>query len=89
MTDGLNTQNRFSTSRNEIDAREKIICTNIKAAKITIYTIQVNTGGDPAQQVLKDCATDSTKYFEIKAANQMVSVFTQIGTALSQLRVAK
>ena len=89
MTDGLNTQTRFTNDRDEINAREKKVCANAKAAKITIYTIHVNTGGDPAQQVLKDCASDPSKYFEIKVANQMVTVFTQIGTALAQLRISK
>ncbi len=98
MTDGLNTESRFTENmpswdtngkKTVIDNREKKLCDNIKAAKITLYTIHVNTGGDPAQQVLKDCATDATKYFEIKAANQMISIFTQIGTQLSQLRISK
>ncbi|MGE3150706.1 MAG: VWA domain-containing protein [Pseudorhodoplanes sp.] len=89
MTDGLNTENRFSTNRNTIDTREKKLCDNIKAANITLYTIQVNTGGDPTQSVLQNCASDSTKFFAITKANQLVSVFTQIGTALSQLRISK
>ena len=89
MTDGLNTQSRHSNNQASVDAREKLLCANIKAAKITIYAIHVNTGGDPAQQVLKDCASDATKYFEIKQANQLLSVFTQIGTQLSQLRISK
>ena len=89
MTDGLNTQSRHSNNQSDIDAREKLLCANIKTAKLTIYTIHVNTGGDPAQQVLKDCASDPTKYFEIKQANQMVSIFTEIGTQLSQLRISK
>ena len=89
MTDGLNTENRFYNDQSDIDAREKKLCANIKAAKITVYTIHVNTGGDPEQQVLKDCASDATKYFQIKQANQLVSIFTTIGTQLSQLRISK
>ena len=47
MTDGLNTENRWSTDQATIDARTQKVCDNIKAAGITLYTIQVNTGGDP------------------------------------------
>ena len=47
LTDGLNTQNRFSTTQSSIDARTKKACDNIKAAGITLYALQVNTGGDP------------------------------------------
>ena len=35
-------------------------CANIKAAGITIYTIQVNTGGDPTSTLLQNCASRPT-----------------------------
>ena len=57
MTDGLNTQNRWYTSQNSIDTRQATTCTNAKAAGITVYTVQVNTGGDPTSTLLKNCAT--------------------------------
>jgi Flp pilus assembly protein TadG len=89
MSDGLNTQNRFSTSQSAIDAREQTTCTNAKNAGIVIYTVQVNTGGDPTQTVMKNCASSVDKFFEIKQANQMVTAFSSIGTALSNLRLAE
>jgi Flp pilus assembly protein TadG len=89
MSDGLNTQNRFSSSQSAIDERELITCTSAKNAGIVIYTVQVNTGGDPTQDVMKKCATSVDKFTEIKKANQMVSAFTSIGTALSNLRIAQ
>jgi Flp pilus assembly protein TadG len=89
MSDGLNTQNRFSTYRASIDARELAACTNAKNAGITIYTVQVNTGGDPTQAVMKNCASSADKFTEIKQANQLVSTFNSIGVALSNLRIAQ
>jgi hypothetical protein len=89
LTDGLNTENRWYTSQSSIDARETLTCANIKAAGITLYTIQVNTGGDPTSTLLQTCATDSSKFFLLTSANQIVTTFNQIGTALSQLRIAK
>ncbi len=44
LSDGLNTQNRWYSNASQIDARQKILCDNAKAAGITVYTIQVNTG---------------------------------------------
>ncbi|HWE78854.1 MAG TPA: pilus assembly protein TadG, partial [Pseudolabrys sp.] len=64
-------------------------CANIKAAGITIYTIQVNTGGDPTSTLLKNCASDTSKFFLLTSASQIVTTFQQIGTNLTQLRVAK
>jgi Flp pilus assembly protein TadG len=89
MTDGLNTQNRWYTSQTSIDTRQATTCTNVKAAGVVLYTVQVNTGGDPTSTLLKNCATDSSKFFLLTSANQMVSAFTQIGTALSNLRIAQ
>jgi Flp pilus assembly protein TadG len=89
LTDGLNTENRWYTSQTSIDDRQATTCANIKAAGITIYTVQVNTGGDPTQTVLKNCASSSDKFFLLTSASQMVSTFTQIGTALSNLRISQ
>ena len=89
LTDGLNTQNRWSSTQSAIDARETITCSNAKAAGITIYTVQVNTGGDPTQDVLRTCASSSDKFFLLTTSGQIVTTFESIATKLSQLRVAK
>jgi Flp pilus assembly protein TadG len=89
LTDGLNTQDRWYTNQASIDARQQLTCANIKAAGITLYTIQVNTSGDPTSTLLQNCATDTSKFFLLTSANQIVTTFNQIGTALSNLRVAK
>jgi Flp pilus assembly protein TadG len=95
LTDGLNTQNRWSSTQSTIDARQQITCNNINAAKITLYTIQVNTGGDPTSTLLQHCAgspgvyPDSSKFFLLTSSSQILQVFTQIGTELSQLRIAQ
>jgi hypothetical protein len=87
LSDGLNTQNRWYTSASSIDARQKILCANAKAANITIYTVQVDTGGDGQSAVLKECASGSDKYFHITDPNQTLSVFNSIGQSLAKLRV--
>jgi len=57
LTDGLNTEDRWYTNQASIDARQQIMCDNVKAAGITLWTIQVNTGGDPTSTLLQNCAT--------------------------------
>ena len=37
LTDGLNTQNRFTTVPSQIDARTAAVCANIKVANIKMY----------------------------------------------------
>lgn len=88
LTDGLNTQDRWYTSASSINARQQTTCDNIKAAGITLYTVQVNTGSDPTSTLLQNCATDAGKFFLLTEAGQMVTTFGQIGTSLSKLRLA-
>jgi Flp pilus assembly protein TadG len=83
----------------DIDTRQAAQCQNIKnlidpqtnGPMYTIYTIQVNTSSpaDPTSTVLKNCASDASKFFMLTSSSQIASTFTTIGTALSQLRVAR
>jgi hypothetical protein len=89
LTDGLNTQDRWYSSQSSIDARQQMTCNNVKAAGITLYTIQVNTGSDPLSTLLKNCASDANKFWMLTSASGISTAFRQIGTDLMQLRVAK
>jgi Flp pilus assembly protein TadG len=98
LSDGLNTEDRWPAYGNgqtqyggQIDARQKILCDNIKAQGITIYAVQVNTGspGDPTSEVLQYCASGTDKFYLVTTASQTLTVFNSIGTSLSKLRVAK
>jgi Flp pilus assembly protein TadG len=91
LSDGLNTQNRWYGNASQIDARQKILCDNAKAAGITIYTVHVNTGSppDPVSAVLQYCASGPQNFYQVTSASQTASVFSSIGTSLTKLRVAK
>ena len=91
LTDGLNTQDRWygdgSNPAPQVDARQQTLCNNIKAGGTIIYTVQVNTGGDPTSTLLQNCASDSSDFFLLTSSNQIVTTFQTIGTALSDLRL--
>ena len=100
MSDGLNTADRWYgtgyTVSSDVDKRMydatsngSGTCANIKAAGVTIFAIQLNTGGDPTSAIMKNCATDADKFWEVKTAGDLGTVFTAIGTNLTKLRVAK
>ena len=86
LTDGDNTQNRFTSSQAAIDARTKKACDNAKAAGVTIYTVLVMEG---SQSLLQACASDAKKYFYLQSASGLVTAFNQIGTDLTNLHVSK
>jgi Flp pilus assembly protein TadG len=102
MSDGLNTQDRWYTSQSSIDKRMYDssnsgagTCANIKNAGVKIYTVQVNTGGDPLSTLMQNCAggpdkfADPTKFYMVTTSSGLGTVFNAIGTNLTQLRVAK
>jgi Flp pilus assembly protein TadG len=93
FSDGINTMDRWygngTSYARQVDDRQAIMCNNMKAAGVTIYAIQVNTNHDPVAAALRDCATDSDKWYSLTSASDIVSTFDQIGNKLTKLRVAK
>ncbi|MBI3700324.1 MAG: pilus assembly protein [Afipia sp.] len=92
MSDGLNTMDRWYGDgynvSTQVDDRQALLCAAIKAAGVKIYTIQVNTDGDPESAILKSCASDN-QFFSTTTASGIASAFDAIGASLSKLRVAK
>jgi Flp pilus assembly protein TadG len=86
MTDGENTQNRWSSSASAIDARTSKACDNVKAANIKLYTVRV-IDGDIA--LLKGCASKPTMFYDVQQAIQLTSVFSSIAQNLANLRITQ
>jgi Flp pilus assembly protein TadG len=86
LTDGLNTQNRWTSSESSINDRTKKVCDNIKAANIKVYAVRVIDG---AAALLKSCASKESMYFDVQQAGQLTSVFSSIAQNLANLRIAK
>ena len=96
LSDGMNTQNRWSGTQSSIDARQEILCKNIKdptqngGNQITVFSIQVNINSkDPTSKVLQDCATSGTYYQMITQANQTADAFNNILATIAKLRISK
>jgi hypothetical protein len=101
LSDGLNTQDRWqgdgSTTNTGVDARmyngsgstAAGTCQNAKANGIKIYTVQVDTGGDPTSTLLQNCASNSSMFFKLTSSSQIVDTFQQIGTALANLHLSQ
>jgi Flp pilus assembly protein TadG len=86
LTDGDNTQNRWSSSQSAIDARTEKVCANAKADNIKVYTVRVIAGN---ATLLKNCATKPEMYYQVTQASQLNSVFASIAQNLANLRIAK
>ncbi len=86
LTDGVNTQNRWTTSSGSIDARTAEVCANAKAANIKVYTVRVIDGN---ADLLHGCATKPSMYYDVQQADQLNAVFTTIAQNLANLRISK
>jgi Flp pilus assembly protein TadG len=86
LTDGDNTQNRFTTTASAIDERTKLACQTAKDAGIKVYTVRVIDGN---ATLLKNCATTPSMYYEVSSASQLTPVFQQIAREISQIRLTQ
>jgi von Willebrand factor type A domain/Putative Flp pilus-assembly TadE/G-like len=86
LTDGENTQNRWTTSKSSINARTEAACTNAKAANIRLYTVRVIDGD---ATLLKNCATKPSMYYDVQQASQLNAAFGAIADNLANLRIDK
>jgi Flp pilus assembly protein TadG len=86
LTDGQNTQNRWTSSTSSIDTRTQKVCDNAKADNIKIYTVRVIDGNGT---LLKNCATKPDMYYDVEEADQLNVVFKSIAQNLANLRIAK
>ncbi len=94
ISDGLNTMDRWygngSAQASGVDTRMALACTNAKAAGITIYTIFVDLNGTQGNStVLQNCATDTTKYFDLTTSGAIITTLNGIASQITNLRVSR
>jgi len=86
MTDGDNTENRWTSSQSSIDARTALACQAAKNAGILVYTIRLMEGN---ATLLSACASDPENYYDVENVADLVPAFQAIGERLSQLRISQ
>ena len=84
LTDGDNTQNRFTSNPNAIDQRTRTACQTAKDASIRVYTIRVIDGN---RDLLRGCASKTDMYYEVSNATQLGPVFDAIAREISAVRL--
>jgi len=93
VSDGLNTQDRLYTTAAQIDARQRILCDNMKAPpyNVTVFAIQINTGATPdaTSAVLRYCASEAANFQEIRSAADTANAFQNVTTQIAKLRVTR
>lgn len=92
MTDGANTRSKsgpFHEGKSQANADNKAerLCNKIKNENITVYTIAYEVGDTKTENLLRQCATDGSKYFDASNAQQLNDAFQAIASSLNDLRI--
>lgn len=93
LSDGLNTMDRWygngSDQSTEVDARMAKACETAKDNGFILYTLFVDLNGAQGNsQVLQDCATDTSKYYDLKKSSDIITAFNDIAQKITNLRVS-
>ncbi|GGE40839.1 VWA domain-containing protein [Agaricicola taiwanensis] len=95
LTDGDNTVDRVTkyaephlpggTARiNDMNQRTALACSTAKSEGIKIYTIRVINGD---ADLLRNCATDDSKYYDVQNAAELDGVFRNIAMEIGNIRL--
>ncbi|PZQ52938.1 MAG: hypothetical protein DI570_24430, partial [Phenylobacterium zucineum] len=71
-----------------LDSRLALMCQNMKAKGVEIYTIrvEVSTG---SSTLLKTCATADDYYYDVKSSSNLTNVFESIAGQIAALHLSK
>ena len=86
LTDGLNTQNRWTTSSTTIDARTALACTNAKNLGITVFTVRLEDGNS---SMLQTCASETSYYYNLSNASQLSGALGSIVKSIKKIRLTQ
>ncbi len=94
MTDGANTHSASYPAHNNTDvvaANDKLVkvCTAVKGAGITLYTIAFQVTDTTIQNILSQCATGVPYYYNAQTNAELQAAFTSIGAQLTNLRLVQ
>jgi Flp pilus assembly protein TadG len=77
------------TAELELDDRTELVCNRIKDAGIRVYTILLMENSNRSQNLMRNCATDPSLYFDSPTAAELTPVFQAIAQDLSNLRLSQ
>jgi Flp pilus assembly protein TadG len=94
MTDGDNTRapdypTHNSTSKTLANSLTKEVCANIKAEKIIVYTVAFEVTDATIKDILRNCATDSSYYFDAQNSKALTEAFASIAASLRNISLSK
>lgn len=98
MTDGQNLMHSYYSayrrtadhdiSSNDLNEKFETVCENMKDEGIIIYTVTFTSSiNENTKDYYRDCATDSTKYYDAPDQADLIAAFESISRELSNLYI--
>ena len=84
VTDGANTQNRWSSTTGDIDARTKLACQAVKDQGVTLFVVNIIEGDST---LLENCASQTSYYYNLTSASQLGDAMQDILKSIGKLRL--
>jgi hypothetical protein len=78
-----------ATAAAEQDTRTRLVCARMKDLGIRIYSILLEEQAQTAKDLMEDCASDPSLYFESPSSAELTPVFQAIAQDLSNLRLSQ
>lgn len=95
MSDGANTVSPNSSGKhsnsdtNKANTYTEEICDEIKAQNIEVFTIAFDLEDDETKDMLEDCATDASYYYDADDAEELREAFVAVGRDLAELAISR
>jgi Flp pilus assembly protein TadG len=88
MTDGDFNTYYNNASNGDSGEQAEDLCTAMKAAGITVYTVAFEVDDDSdAAEVMENCATDAGSYYDADSGEELEQAFRDIALRISDLRL--
>ena len=76
-----------SARGDKIDERMALICTNMKNAGVTVYTVRIDLSGT-APPALSGCASSTDKFYDVPDVADLSDAFANIAGSIGKLRLS-
>jgi Flp pilus assembly protein TadG len=76
-------------AENEQNTRTALVCQRMKNLGIKIYTILLMENNTTVRNLMRNCATDPSMFFDTPSASQLEGTFQAIANELSNLRLSR
>jgi Flp pilus assembly protein TadG len=86
LTDGLNTQNRWTTTASQIDARTALACQAAKNLGIKVFTVRLEDGNS---SMLSACASNTGYYYNLSNSSQISGALGGIMKSIKKIRLTQ